>query len=167
MVGWLVNNFWKGCGSEQSWSNLKYFPDIFLERLRRIANLTFRIFSVSLRFEPSTSRVKVWKLYGLSQHSLQGAYQSGYECHFFSLCLYITCNFLNFIHFYNEDGGIIFLQSLPAKLHIDLTPANNNKYVSEIVLEYSFRDCCESCSISVIGAKNRHISNTVISAGKV
>jgi hypothetical protein len=105
MAGWLVNSFWKGCGSKQSWSNLKYFTEIFLERLRKRTNiLTSGIFSVSLRFEPNTSRVQVGNFMSWA-NILRRVHTSP----FLSLCLYITCNVLNFIHFYNEDGGIIFL----------------------------------------------------------
>jgi hypothetical protein len=30
-------NNWKGCGRNRSWPNLRYYPSIFLERLRKTA----------------------------------------------------------------------------------------------------------------------------------
>lgn len=56
-------------------------------------------------------------------------------------------------------GALYFFQALvPAtRLHGVITLANRNKYVSEIILEYSFKDPCESCPIAVTGMKNKHI----------
>jgi hypothetical protein len=48
---------WKGCGRKWLWPNLRYYPGIFLEALRKTIKSPVRIASFWLRFEAGISQI--------------------------------------------------------------------------------------------------------------
>jgi hypothetical protein len=54
MDKWITN--WKGCGRKQSWSNLRYYPGICLEGLRKTTNKPQSV--TRLRFEPGRYQIQ-------------------------------------------------------------------------------------------------------------
>jgi hypothetical protein len=53
---WMMN--WKGCGRKLSWHNLRYYPGIRLEGLRKITTNLSGEPASKPRFEPGTSRIR-------------------------------------------------------------------------------------------------------------
>jgi hypothetical protein len=48
---------WKGSGRKQSWPNLRYYPAISLEELKKTTKASLSIALLGPRFEPGTSRI--------------------------------------------------------------------------------------------------------------